>query len=244
MRPIYTVIKTLFILMSSCAISAAAPFDVGERLEYSLRWGKISAGKTIMELTEKTRINDNEVFHIVATTRSNKGISYFYSLNNRINSYIDSENFSTLRYKAVTRENKRKKNESAIFDRLKKEIKYEKNGTKRVINSAVLAYDSIASIYYLRTLNLKPGEKIKFHSFSGGKLFINDVHYEKKEKITIDGVTYKTLKLSSKTKELHTSKKKGNLFIWLADNQARTPVMIKTKIKFGYITSELIKQRD
>ena len=82
------------------------------------------------------------------------------------------------------------------------------------------------------------------HTFSGGKLYISEVHYEKKEKITVNGVIYETIKLHSITKEAVGSKKKGELVIWLADNQARTPVKIKTKIKFGYITSELIRQRN
>lgn len=244
MRHIYIFITTLFVLMSACAISFAAPFDAGERLEYSLSWGELPAGNTIMEIVEKTRINGKEVFHSIVTTSSNDAIAYFYSLNNQIDTYIDSENFSTLKYKAVTRENKRKKYESATFNRLKKEITYEKNGKIKIIESASLVYDSIASIYYIRSLNLKQGERIKLQTFSGGKLFTSDVRYLKKEKITVNGVAYETIKLHSKTKEVGNSKRKRELFIWLTDNQARTPVMIKTKIKFGYITSELIRQRD
>ena len=244
MRPLYTFIKTLFILISSCAISTAAPFDVGERLEYSLTWGLMPAGKTIMEVVEKTRINGREAFHSIATTSSNEAIASFYSLNNRIDTYIDSENFSTLKYEALTRENERKKYESATFSPLKKEITYKKNGKTKIVKSASLVYDSIASIYYIRGLNLKPGERIKLQTFSGGKLFTSDVRYLKKEKITVNGVIYETIKLHSKTKEIGSSKKKGELFIWLMNNHARTPVMIKTKIKFGYITSELIRQRD
>jgi len=244
MRHIYTIVTSLLILMSACITSFAAPFDVGEKLEYSLTWGELPAGNTIMEVAEKSRINGKDVFYCIATTSSNEAIAYFYSLNNRIDTYIDSENFSTLRYKALTRENERKKYESATFNRLKKEITYEKNGKTKIIGSASLVYDSIASIYYIRSLNLKPGERIKLQTFSGGKLFTSDVRYLKKEKITVNGVIYETIKLRSKTKRIGSSKKKGELFIWLTDNQARTPVMIKTKIKFGYIISELIKRRD
>ena len=244
MRHSYTFFTTLFILISSCLPAFAAPFDAGERLEYSLSWKKIPAGKTVMEIAEKARIGDQEVFHIVATTSSNEAISYFYSLNNKIDTYIDSENFSTFKYKAVTRENKREKYESATFNRLKKEITYEKNSKIKIIESASLIYDSIASIYYLRSLNLKPGEIIKLKTFNGGKLFTSDIRYVKKEKINANGVVYETIKLHSKTEEIGDPKKQKEFFIWLADNQARTPVVIKTKIKFGYITSELMRQRN
>lgn len=240
----YTFVTTLFLLISSCATSFSAPFDVGEKLEYSLTWGILPAGKTVMEVAEKANIKGKEIFHIIAITSSNEAIAHFYSLNNQIDSYIGSKNFSTLKYEAVTSENKRKKHESATFNGLKKEITYERNGKTKIVKSASLVYDSIASIYYIRTLNLKRGEKIKLQTFSGGKLFTSDVRYLKKEKITVNGVTYDTIKLSSKTKRIGSSKKKGDLFIWLTDNQARTPVMMKTKIKFGYITSELIRQRN
>lgn len=244
MRYIYIFFTTLFILTSSWLPSFAAPFDIGERLEYSLKWGMLSAGKTVMEVTERADIKGKEVFHIVSITSSNEAIARFYSLNNRIDSYIDTKNFSTLKYEARTRENKREKHEFAIFNQKKEEVQYEKNGKSKVLKTASLVYDSISSIYYLRSLNLKPGEKTKLYTFDGGKLFTSDVCYLKKEKITVSGVIYETIKLRSKTKEIDSSKKKGELLIWLADNQARTPVMIKTKIKFGYITSELIRQHD
>jgi len=232
--------------MLACSVlpSSAAPFDAGERLEYSLSWEKIPAGKTVMEFSEKTMTGDGEAFHIVATTSSNEAISYFYSLHNRIDTYINSENLSTFKYRALTLENKREKHESAEFDRLKKEIRYEKNGKIKIIESPSMVYDSIASIYYLRSLNLKRGETIKLKTFSGGKLFTSDISYVKKEKITANGVIYETIKLHSKTKEAGGLKTQKEYFIWLADNRARTPVVIKTKIKFGYITSELMRRSD
>lgn len=244
MRSIYIFFTTLFILISSCLPSFAAPFDVGERLEYSLTWGMLSAGKTIMEVTERTDIKDKEVFHTVSITSSNETIAHFYSLSNRIDSYIDTNNFSTLKYEASTRENKRKKHEIAIFNQEKKEVKYEKNGKAKVLKTASLLYDSISSIYYLRSLDLKPGGKTRLYTFDGGKLFTSDIRFVKKEKINANGVAYETIKLHIKTEEIGDPKKQKELFIWLTDNQARTPVVIKTKIKFGYITSELMRQRD
>lgn len=244
LRSIYAFFTTLLILIFSCLPSVAAPFDVGERLEYSLSWGNIPAGKTVMKVAEKIRIGGKEAFHIVATTSSNEAISYFYSLNNRIDTYIDSENFSTLKYKALTSENERKKHESAAFDGLKKEIRYEKNGKIKIIEAASPTCDSIASIYYIRGLNLKPGETVKLQTFDGGKLFNSDVSYLKKEKIAVSGVVYETVKIQSITKEAGSSKQKGELLMWLSDNKARTPVMMKTKIEFGYITSELIKEEE
>jgi len=197
-----------------------------------------------MELAEKTRIDGEELFHAVSITSSTEAIADFYNLNNRIDTYIDTKNFSTLKYEARTLENKREKHEIALFNQAKKEVKYAKNGKSSLLKTASLMYDSISSIYYLRSLNLKPGEKTIVHTFDGGKLFTSDIHYVKKEKITVKGVIYETIKLHSKTKEIGDSREQKELFIWLEDNQARTPVMIKTKIKFGYLTSELIKQRD
>ncbi|MDT8316573.1 MAG: DUF3108 domain-containing protein [bacterium] len=244
MRFTYTFFTSLSILISSCLPSLAAPFDAGERLEYSLTWGILPAGKTVMELVEKTRINGKEAFHATSVTDSTEAIAHFYSLNNRIDTYIDTQNFSTLKYESRTRENKREKHEIAIFNQSKKEVKYEKGGKSRLLKTASLMYDPISSIYYIRSLNLKPGEKTRLHTFDGGKLFTSDISFVKKEKISVKGVAYETIKLHSKTEETGESKKRKEYFIWLTANKARIPVMIKTKIKFGYIISELNQKKE
>lgn len=243
MKPKDKVIVAVFFLFCTFSpLSALAdPFSVGERLEYSLSWGVLSAGRSVMEVVEIVDIKGTQAYHFLSKVSSNDAISSIYSLTDHINTYVAIDDLRTLKYVALTKENDRVRDEVAFFDYIKGEIRYKKRGKERVIPIPPDLYDSISSFYFLRRLQLKPGKKIHINTFSGGRLFENTFHVVAREKISVKWGTFETLKVLIRAVESGSGEKKGESYLWLTDDERKIPVKIKTKSGFGYIESELEK---
>ena len=74
---------SFFILLSIC--SGAGAFEIPERLEYDLKWLGIKAGESALEIN---RIGDERVM-IVSTSRSIGWVSFFYPVDDRVESVFD-----------------------------------------------------------------------------------------------------------------------------------------------------------
>lgn len=234
---LYYLLFTSLILMPS--LLQAAPFNVGEKLEYSLSWGNIPAGNSVMEITELVDLNGQNAYHLLSTTLSNKFVSSFYKVNSRINSYVDISNISSLKIEITERTGSRKKHEKIYIDSKKNKIIYNKNGEETVHDAPKNIYDSVSSIYYLRTRSLNAGEKINIKIFSSGKIYNVTINVLKRETITVGSKTFNTIKIHSVIMNNDMSKKKGETFIWLNNDEYKTPVRIETKIKIGSIIATL-----
>ncbi len=218
----------------------AASFYVGEKLEYSLSWGDIPAGSSSMEITEIVNLNGKKAYHVVSTTWSNKFVSAFYKVNSRIDSYVDMLNFSSLKLEITEQTGRRNKHEEVYFNSKNNKIIYKKNGEERILDGQENLYDSISSIYFLRSLDIKPGKTINIKTFSNGKIYNVTIHILDRETISTGSGSFNTVKAHSVIMNKDLSEKKGETYIWLNDDEYSTPVKIETKINVGTITAALI----
>ncbi|MDH3974688.1 MAG: DUF3108 domain-containing protein [Deltaproteobacteria bacterium] len=229
-----------FLICTLAALSVFAdPFKVGERLEYRLSWGGIPAGRSVLEVVDMVDVKGARAYHLLSRVSSNDAIATFYSLNDRIDTYVATDDLRTLKYVALTKENSRVRDEIAFFDYKKGEIKYKKRGKEKIISIPPDLYDSISSFYYLRRLPLKAGEKVFINTFSGGRIYENTIQVMGREKVSVRWGTFETLKVFIRAVERGKGKKKGESYLWLTDDERKLPVKIKTKSNFGYIVSEL-----
>jgi len=237
------------LLITACLIPASlfgAAFNTGEKLEYSLSWNGIPAGTTVMEVRETSEINGKDAIHLSSRTWANSFVSLFTKVGNDVDCYIDPDNFASLLCDITSKSSKRTKYEKAIFDYDKNEVEYtetksdkkNKKKTKTVMITSEIR-DSFSSIYYLRTLDLKEGEKIEFDTFSGGTIFQNIITPIKKEKVSVDAGSFDTIKVKNVVMEDGKVIDEGENLFWLTDDEEKIPVKIKTKLEVGSLTAKL-----
>lgn len=230
----------LFFIFIPVVVSGfTEPFKVGERLEYRVSLGLIPAGWSVMEVVEIVKINGLQAYHFHSKVTSNKVIASVYNLNDRINSYVSTDDFRTLKYVAMTRENDRERTEFAVFDYKEGKAVYKKNEKEKTFTIPTDLHDSLSSFYYLRRLNLKTGKKFVIRSFSGGRLYENTIQVVGREKITVNAGTFKALKVFIHAEAIEEKAKKGESYVWFTDDERKVPVKIKTKSDYGYIVSDL-----
>ena len=231
----------LLLITSSFLMSKppdSLPWRVGENLTFAIKWGIIICGYATMNIREKIRLGDRDTYRIVVIARSAPFFDPFYKVRNRIESYIDGENLYTVRYEKKIREGRYKKDTVIIYDH-ENRVACE-NGYKFEITEGI--QDVLSSLYYLRTKELKVGASYEFDVGTSKKTWPLVVNVIKKEEITTPLGKFKTLLVKPKLREKGIFRAKGDLKVWLTDDEKKIPVKMRSKIDIGSITAILIEK--
>src|SRR5207237_10074916 len=91
---------------------------IGERLSYTLSWGKISAGTAVLEVAGRQVLSGRPVLKLLHTARSNDFVSIFSPVNNRVESDVTEGSMLPDRHSFKRREGKRKNETDVGFDKV------------------------------------------------------------------------------------------------------------------------------
>ncbi len=128
-------------------------FGVGERLEFSVKYGSISAGNAVMEIKDTALVDNHICYRVVSIANSNDFISVFYKVRDTVQTYIDMPGLFPRYFTKQIREGKYKVNRQTKFDQ-KKHLAITGNDT---IPTFAFVQDPLSSLYYIRTQELVPG---------------------------------------------------------------------------------------
>lgn len=211
------------------------PFEVGERLVYEVRFGKLKVGEGVMELIDTEAIRGRDAWH---TRFRIRGGVPFYRVDDVLESWIDKQAFHSLRFVQDLEEGGRMRERRYEFFPDRKVFR-EGDGPEEP--SVENPLDDGAFLYFIRTLPLEVGQTYTF-----GRYFRPDrnpvvVKVLGKERIRVPGGTFDTIVLQPVIKSKGVFSEKGEARIWLSDDSDRIMVQMKTKTKIGslnlYLTS-------
>jgi len=222
------------------AVLTPAPYQVGERLRYELSWGIVIAGTAVLEIAERQTLAGRPVFKALHTARSNDFVSVFYPVNNRVETLLDEETHVPHRLLFHRREGKRKNDIEVHFDQVAHKATVTKDGATETLDIPPQAQDTLSIIYFFRTLP----------SIAVGSSTFVDVHHDKKNyrlELRIEG----TERLKGPLGEFDTIRilaimpfkglfmNEGNIRVWVTNDAARVPVLMKAKVIIGSVTATL-----
>ncbi len=209
----------------------------GERLVFDVRYLGFSAGTAVMEVMEKTEMNGRDVYHILSTVRSNDFISFFYPVDNRIESYIDVEGLYSHLIKIKQLQGKRRREKVIGFNQVHHRAVQVKNNRSEVFEVPENVQDSLSSLYFFRTLApLKVGTSAFIDVHESQKNWELEVQVLGKERLKTEIGTYDTVKVKAVVRFEGLLMDKGDVYIWLTDDDKRIPIKIESKIKIGAIS--------
>ena len=224
-------------LFSGDAFSMKVP----EILRYDLTWAGIKAGEASLEVRD-----EGAWISIISTARSAKWLSLFYVVDDRVESRLSKERSlhsigRPLNYRLVLREGRHRKNKEVVFDRHDSKVTYIDYLDKERKEFAVPAvtFDPVSSFYYLRTLRLEVGKPVYVTIFDSKKVWNVEVQVLRKERIKVPAGVFDTIVVKPLMKSEGIFYRKGEIYIWLTDDERRIPVLLKTKVKVGSIDASL-----
>lgn len=221
--------------LPASAQSADPPF-VGETLRYAMSWKIFAGGFMTISVSDPIELEGKPAFKIELSAISNDFISNFFVVRDSITSWIDRTTLQSLRYEKHSVEGKRVDDERIDFD-LETRIATREN---RRIRFEPPVFDSLSAVYYLRTRPLQPGEPVEMEVVSGKHAYRLVADVLGRESVKTPAGTFLATKVHPKMKEEGLLKSSGDLWIWFADDPARTPVVIRSKLNFGTLTARLV----
>jgi len=233
------VIFVLFVCLSLPAPLHPFPFRVGEKLEFALSWIGIPAGTATLEVRSREAYKGIDAYSFLSRTWSNSFVSTFYKVDDRIEGFMNANDLSGLMFKIRQREGGYRSDKEILFYPEENQVEFTKNGKKSFFTVPPATRDSMSAFFYLRTKKLTVGKDIVIDTFSNGKLLKVVVKILKRERINLGAVTFSTVKVQPLIKHNDIFKSKGDIFIWLTDDEFKIPVKIKVQVTIGYVKAEL-----
>ena len=216
---------------------SAWPFQIGERLTYNVSFTGITAGQASLEVVNDTVVNNYHQLHIRFNARTTFPVSSIYTINDQVDTWLDSKYLYTKKLTKNIREGNYKNDSYTIID-------YDQsiaitNGDTVIIDQFL--HDSYSLFYFLRTIPLIIGETIDFTAFDGKKITPFQVIIKTKETINTMAGTFPCLVVKPFREGTTLLKNKGDMMIWFSDDKIRLPIQIRIKLKYG---SMLLKLKD
>ena len=213
---------------------ADRPLFIGETLRYTMSVLGVVGGEMTLSARE-VELSGGPAFKFEMSAVSNEMLSGIFLVRDFLASWVDPRTLRSLRFEEHTVEGKRVRDELIEFD-------YEEGIARRegkvIPIQGDVAFDSLSSVYYLRTQPLEVGKTIELQVVARRNTPLR-VEVQAREKIKTPAGTFQTLRVEPKSKESGLISKGKKLVIWLTDDERRIPVQIKSKLSVGTLTGKL-----
>jgi hypothetical protein len=211
-------------------------FGIGERLEFSVKYGKIPAGTAVMEIPETTSFGGKQCYRIVSTAYSNDFVSMFYKVRDSVETLLDMPGIFPRQFRKHLREGGYHSDRLTTLDQ---RHHLAITGTD-TISTYSFVQDPLSSLYYIRTQELVPGKDVFIDNHADKKNYPLKVIVYGREKIEVPAGKFNCLVVEPVMRTEGIFKAKGNIKIWLTDDQYKMPVMMRSDVSFlGSITAQL-----
>ena len=204
------------------------PFDKGEKLTFDVRFGGIKVGTGRMEVMGTTDVRGREAWHTRFTV---KGGIPLYKVNDRLESWIDTRTFESLRFVQDLQEGRRDK--ERFYEIYPERSTYSEKGEVDHAPSVEDPLDDAAFMYFVRTIPLEVGKTYEFNRYFRPDRNPVQIRVLRKAKVTVPAGTFETIVIQPVIKSKGIFSEKGHAEMWLTDDARRLLVQMKTDLSIG-----------
>ena len=228
-------------------------FQVGEKLTFVVRYGFIKAGEATMEVEGIVPIADREAYKIVSKAKSSRTFDIFFKVRDQVESWLDTQGIFSWKFNKSLREGGFKFDLKVEYDQLYgkanvKSIRYEdseplqiRDQNEKIVEIPPYVLDILASFYYVRTQRLRLGRPLYLTNHDNEKIYDLKVIVQKREVIKVKAGKFRCIMVQPQLRGDAIFKQKGELWVWVSDDQYKIPIQMKSAVFIGKITTELKK---
>ena len=208
---------------------------VGERLTYDVRFGKLHVGKGSMEVRETVDVRGREAWHTVFAIRG--GVPFF-RVDDRLESWIDTQRFTSLRFSQLTNEGRYHRQRQIEFFP-ERSTMLESGDSTQEEPTVDEPLDEGALLYYLRTFPLNVGDRYSLDRYFRPDR--NPVRLEvlRRERIEVPAGTFETIVIRPTIKTSGIFSENGHAEVWVTDDERHLMVRMSAKLSFGTLSLSL-----
>ena len=240
LRPLWLILVPI-----SLASQPAGNLPSRETLTYNIEWRLFNAGKARIQWLQEPRDGYQVNLHVESTGFVSKlfRVTDDYSAN--LNASLCSEDVHM-----TTLEGNRSRETRLTFDSAAKHASYLERD--RIHNTVLqqheieipsCVHDVVGGTYFIRTLNLEPGQSTTVPVSDGKKSVMARVEAQTKEDVKTPSGTYHTIRYEVYLFDNVLYRRSAHLNIWLTDDRRKLPVEIRVRmtVTIGTITLMLEK---
>lgn len=220
----------------------------GEKFIFEVSFIGVTAGKVTIQTLPKVLINNKNHYHFSAEMESAEYYSYIYALKDRLESFVEEDQFLPVKYFLIQRESGQKVDDLQIFDHenLKTTFWYKREKKDKDKKEKKEAYipkyyqDSFSPLYFMRGFPLKKGDIYEFPVVTRAKYWLLKVMVVGEEEIKVMGKKVKAIKLAAETHFPGVLKKSGDIHFWYSADKLRKLLKFTAKVKIGTVEGILV----
>lgn len=217
---------------------AAAAFRAGEKLQYSVRWANLMTAATAeLAVRQKRPFYGREAWHLQALARTVDLARSMYELDDQFDSYSDANTLVTFRYEAYVRE--QGKRENTVVRMSGEGLPVQDGGA--VVRVPPGTRDPLSVLYYLRTIDWSHQRDVQVLVFNGRRMFEVHARFVKTAQVMVAAGRYTASRIELRVFERKKELTGVRIWIWLANDESRTPALIEAEMPFGELRVELVR---
>jgi len=211
---------------------------VGERLEYDVKFGPIKVGRASMEVMDVEEVRGRRAWH---TRFQVTGGTLFFHVNDVLESWIDVETFSSLRFRQQLSEGSLDRvYEYEIYPERAVYVRKDKGGERPSVSHPL---DDGSFLYFIRTVPIELGATYEFQRY-----FMPDRNPVRLEVLGRDTVEvpagrFDALVIRPVIKAKGIFSEDGRAQIWISNDGDHTLLQMTSHLKFGSLSLHLKSRR-
>lgn len=224
-------------------------FSGGEFMKFYVHYGIIPAGYVTVEVKPTlSKIKGRECYHIVGKGYTSSSYDWVYKIRDRYETFLDKEAMVSWRFLRSIEEGDFKSYTETHFDHNTGKAFYvdeQKKVSTYTVPSNI--QDVISAFYFARTYDrtkLKVGDKIPMTNFLDRKVFNLQAQLLKREKISVGGKTYNSLKFKLLVDDAGMITDGSKIEFWISDDENKIPLRLETQLAIGSIKADLMETQN
>ena len=240
-------LKPLLALLLFAPLASPQSLPARETLYYTIEWRLITAGKARLEWTAGQQPRTGAQVHL--RLESVGLVSKFFKVEDDYSADLNSA-LCGQSLQMTTLEGSRQRETKVTFDSASRKASYlERDRTKNAVLAAheidipPCVHDVVGGLYFLRTLNLEPGQSTEVPVSDGKKSVMAKVEAQQREDVKASEGTFKTIRYEIHLFNDVLYRRSAHLYVWLTDDRRRLPVRVQVRMQFAIGTITLLLQK-
>ena len=221
---------------------ADGPLHTGEVLEYAANVAKLNNVANLrVRVAERSKFLGANAWHLQAFAHTENPLRMVFALDDQFDSYSDAGTLASLQYEMRLNERGQK------VESLQRMMTTGKEPAPVDATAALVlpgTRDPLGMMEYLRNVDWSKTPEVRSPVYDGRKLY--DVRASLaggSEKVTVPAGSYTASKIELRVFDNGTEMKDSHFFLYLANNAARTPVLLDAELPFANVRVELLRAR-
>jgi hypothetical protein len=210
---------------------------VGEKLTYDVKFSAVKVGSGFMEAVGYESIRNTNALHVRFVVR---GGTFFYKVNDLLESWIDTSTFVSLRHRQDLSEGSKDRERNFEFFPERRTFSLDGKAEEPGVANPL---DEGSFLYFVRRVPLEVGQTYEFPRYFRPDRNPVKIIVLRKERIRVPSGHYNTIVIQPIIKAKGLFSEGGKAQVWLTDDSARVMVQMKSSLPIGSLNLYLREYR-